>query len=83
MAASFLVLLSGLFVTSIALLSLSALFILAGWYHHHVAVPVATWFNDVDAILNHHLAVAVTFLVAGHLYRTQFRDSTHVLTGVT
>ena len=44
-----------LFVTSIALLSLSALFILAGWYHHHVAVPVATWFNDVDAILNHHL----------------------------
>ena len=47
-----------LFVTSIALLSLSALFILAGWYHHHVAVPVATWFNDVDAILNHHLAAA-------------------------
>jgi photosystem I P700 chlorophyll a apoprotein A1 len=34
-----------LFVTSIALLSLSALFILAGWYHSHVAVPVATWFD--------------------------------------
>lgn len=32
-----------LFVTSLSLLSLSALFILAGWYHHHVAVPVATW----------------------------------------
>ena len=29
-----------LFVTSIALLSLSAVFILAGWYHNHVAVPV-------------------------------------------
>jgi len=34
-----------LFVTSIALLSLSALFILAGWYYQHVTVPVATWFD--------------------------------------
>ena len=48
-----------LFVTSIALLSLSALFLLAGWYHQHVAVPVATWFNDVDAILNHHLSAVI------------------------
>jgi Photosystem I psaA/psaB protein len=38
-----------LFVTPIALLSLSALFILAGWYHHHVAVPIATWFNGLAA----------------------------------
>ena len=59
-----------LFVTSIALLSLSALFILAGWYHHHVAVPSATWFNDVDAILNHHLAAVIglgSLAWAGHL----------------
>jgi photosystem I P700 chlorophyll a apoprotein A1 len=59
-----------LFVTSIALLSLSAVFILAGWYHNHVAVPGATWFNDVDAILNHHLAAVIglgSLAWAGHL----------------
>ena len=57
-------------VHHIALLSLSVLFILAGWYHHHVAVPAATWFNDVDAILNHHLAAVIglgSLSWAGHL----------------
>ena len=39
------------------------------------------WLTDVA---HHHLAVAVTFLVAGHLYRTQFSVGTRlVFTGVT
>ena len=33
------------------------------------------WLTD---IAHHHLAVAVTFLVAGHLYRTQFAVGTRL-----
>ena len=28
----------------------------AGWFHYHRSVPTAIWFNNVDAVLNHHLA---------------------------
>ena len=156
-----------LFVTSIALLSLAALFILAGWYHNHIVVALSSvsiytgftpggvefslylhWVHlvhvslPVDVLLrlgcdplslpesgktldpalsglllsggtladvftlnwtgltglltlfgglnpatgslwlsdiaHHHLAVAVVFLVAGHLYRTQFSVGTRL-----
>ncbi|KAJ6952202.1 hypothetical protein NC653_041374 [Populus alba x Populus x berolinensis] len=87
----------------------------AGWFHYHKAAPKLAWFQDVESMLNHHLAgllglgslfftlnlskylefltfregldpvtrglwltdiahhhlaIAILFLVAGHMYRT-------------
>jgi hypothetical protein len=59
-----------LFVVSIAFLLASLVFVVAGWYHHHRAVPMTSWFNDVDAILTHHLTAVVglgSLAWAGHL----------------
>ncbi|KAI3760598.1 hypothetical protein L1987_50995 [Smallanthus sonchifolius] len=28
----------------------------AGWFHYHKAAPKLAWFQDVESILNHHLA---------------------------
>jgi photosystem I P700 chlorophyll a apoprotein A1 len=28
----------------------------AGWFHYHKATPKLAWFQDVDSMLNHHLA---------------------------
>ena len=48
-----------LFVTAIGCLVLSAVFLVAGWYHHHLAAPSSGWFNDVDAVLHHHVSAIV------------------------
>uniref|UniRef100_A0A3Q7G8U6 Uncharacterized protein n=1 Tax=Solanum lycopersicum TaxID=4081 RepID=A0A3Q7G8U6_SOLLC len=34
----------------------------AGWFHYHKAAPKLAWFQDVESMLNHHLAVFVTLL---------------------
>ena len=28
----------------------------AGWFHYHKAAPKLAWFQDVESMLNHHLA---------------------------
>ncbi|PPS13546.1 hypothetical protein GOBAR_AA07027 [Gossypium barbadense] len=33
-----------------------ALILFAGWFHYHKAAPKLAWFQDVESMLNHHLA---------------------------
>ncbi|KAL2922367.1 hypothetical protein RDABS01_013858 [Bienertia sinuspersici] len=40
----------------IIFLWLSALMLFAGWFHYHKAAPKLAWFQDVESMLNHHLA---------------------------
>ena len=59
-----------LFALALGALLFGLLMLVAGWYHHHRAVPNAAWFNDVDAILTHHLTAVVglgSLSWAGHL----------------
>lgn len=59
-----------LFTISWAFLAFALLSLAAGWWHHHCAVPQAIWFNDVDAILTHHLTAVLgcgSIGWAGHL----------------
>ncbi len=59
-----------LFALAIGTLLFGLLMLVAGWYHHHRAIPNAAWFNDVDAILSHHLTAVVglgSIAWAGHL----------------
>ena len=37
-------------------LILAAAFLFAGWFHYHKASPRLEWFQDVESMLNHHLA---------------------------
>jgi photosystem I P700 chlorophyll a apoprotein A1 len=37
-------------------LMMSALMIFAGWFHYHKAAPKLEWFQNVESMLNHHLA---------------------------
>jgi len=30
--------------------------VFAGWFHYHKAAPKLAWFQDVESMLNHHLA---------------------------
>ncbi|KAK9145140.1 hypothetical protein Sjap_005043 [Stephania japonica] len=32
------------------------LMLLFGWFHYHKAAPKLAWFQDVESMLNHHLA---------------------------
>ena len=59
-----------LFAVSIACLTFALVLLVAGWFHHHKAMPTTAWFNDVDAILSHHLTAVVglgCLAWAGHL----------------
>jgi photosystem I P700 chlorophyll a apoprotein A1 len=59
-----------LFTVSLAFCVAALAFLVAGWYHHHRAVPTSAWFNDVDAILTHHLTAVIglgSLAWAGHL----------------
>ena len=59
-----------LFTVSIAFLVFAVIMLGAGWYHRHQAVPSSSWFNDVDAILTHHLSAVIglgSLAWAGHL----------------
>ena len=45
-----------LYCTAIGALVMAALMIFAGWFHYHVRAPKLEWFQNVESMLNHHLA---------------------------
>ncbi|KAG6539752.1 hypothetical protein Mapa_018922 [Marchantia paleacea] len=45
-----------LYSTAIGGLVFAALMLFAGWFHYHKAAPKLAWFQDVESMLNHHLA---------------------------
>lgn len=48
---------SRLYCTAIGGLVLAGLFLFAGWFHYHKRAPKLEWFQNVESMLNHHLAV--------------------------
>ncbi|MEL6816504.1 MAG: photosystem I core protein PsaA, partial [Cyanobacteria bacterium J06598_3] len=46
-----------LYCTAIGGLVMAALMLFAGWFHYHKAAPKLEWFQNVESMLNHHLAV--------------------------
>lgn len=45
-----------LYCTAVGALVMAALMIFAGWFHYHVRSPKLAWFQNVESMLNHHLA---------------------------
>jgi len=45
-----------LYWTAMGGLLMSALMIFAGWFHYHKAAPKLEWFQNVESMMNHHLA---------------------------
>ncbi|THU42504.1 hypothetical protein C4D60_Mb00t05230 [Musa balbisiana] len=45
-----------LYCTAIGALVFASLMLFAGWFHYHKAAPKLAWFQDVESMLNHHLA---------------------------
>ncbi len=45
-----------LLVTAIGGLVMAGLMFFAGWFHYHKAAPKLEWFQNVESMLNHHLA---------------------------
>ena len=45
-----------LYATAIGGLLMSILMIFAGWFHYHKAAPKLEWFQNVESMMNHHLA---------------------------
>jgi photosystem I P700 chlorophyll a apoprotein A1 len=45
-----------LYVTAIGGLVAAALMLFAGWFHYHKRAPKLEWFQNVESMLNHHLA---------------------------
>ncbi|KAJ7941351.1 Photosystem I P700 chlorophyll a apoprotein A1 [Quillaja saponaria] len=45
-----------LYCTAIGALVFAALMLFAGWFHYHKVAPKLAWFQDVESMLNHHLA---------------------------
>ncbi|KAI5560990.1 hypothetical protein BDE02_16G082800 [Populus trichocarpa] len=45
-----------LYCTTIGALVFAALMLFVGWFHYHKAAPRLAWFQDVESMLNHHLA---------------------------
>ena len=59
-----------LYCTAIGGLVLAGLFLFAGWFHYHKRAPKLEWFQNVESMLNHHLAVLLgcgSLGWAGHL----------------
>ena len=46
-----------LYCTAIGGLVLAGLFLFAGWFHYHKRAPKLEWFQNVESMMNHHLAV--------------------------
>ncbi|KPQ34408.1 MAG: photosystem I P700 chlorophyll a apoprotein A1 PsaA [Phormidesmis priestleyi Ana] len=46
-----------LYATAIGGLVMAALMLFAGWFHYHKRAPKLEWFQNVESMLNHHLAV--------------------------
>lgn len=45
-----------LYCTAIGGLAMAALMLFAGWFHYHKAAPKLEWFQNVESMMNHHLA---------------------------
>jgi photosystem I P700 chlorophyll a apoprotein A1 len=45
-----------LYCTAIGALVMAALMLFAGWFHYHVSAPKLEWFQNVESMMNHHLA---------------------------
>ncbi|KAF3773963.1 Photosystem I P700 chlorophyll a apoprotein A1 [Nymphaea thermarum] len=45
-----------LYCIAIGALIFAALMLFAGWFHYHKGAPKLAWFQDVESMLNHHLA---------------------------
>ena len=45
-----------LYWTAIGGLIMSGLMLFAGWFHYHKSAPKLEWFQNVESMLNHHLA---------------------------
>ena len=45
-----------LYTTAFVGLRLSRVIFFAGWFHYHKSAPRLEWFQNVESILNHHLA---------------------------
>ena len=45
-----------LYWTAMGGLMMSALMVFAGWFHYHKAAPKLEWFQNVESMMNHHLA---------------------------
>ncbi len=45
-----------LYVTAIGALVMAGLMLFAGWFHYHKAAPKLEWFQNVESMMNHHLA---------------------------
>lgn len=45
-----------LYSTAIGALVMAALMLFAGWFHYHVRAPKLEWFQNVESMMNHHLA---------------------------
>ncbi|NJM58885.1 MAG: photosystem I core protein PsaA, partial [Synechococcales cyanobacterium RU_4_20] len=45
-----------LYCTAIGALVMAGLMLFAGWFHYHKAAPKLEWFQNVESMLNHHLA---------------------------
>jgi photosystem I P700 chlorophyll a apoprotein A1 len=59
-----------LYCTAIGGLVMAALMLFAGWFHYHKSAPKLEWFQNVESMMNHHLAVLLgcgSLGWAGHL----------------
>ena len=45
-----------LYATAIGGLFMAVLMVFAGWFHYHKAAPKLEWFQNVESMMNHHLA---------------------------
>jgi photosystem I P700 chlorophyll a apoprotein A1 len=45
-----------LYSTAIGGLVMAAAMFFAGWFHYHKSAPKLEWFQNVESMLNHHLA---------------------------
>nr|YP_009399747.1 photosystem I P700 apoprotein A1 [Digenea simplex]ARW69566.1 photosystem I P700 apoprotein A1 [Digenea simplex] len=45
-----------LYITAIGGLFMSFLMVFAGWFHYHKSAPKLEWFQNVESMMNHHLA---------------------------
>jgi photosystem I P700 chlorophyll a apoprotein A1 len=45
-----------LYWTALGGLCMSATMLFAGWFHYHKAAPRLEWFQNVESMMNHHLA---------------------------
>ena len=45
-----------LYATAIGGLVMAGLMLFAGWFHYHKSAPKLEWFQNVESMMNHHLA---------------------------